>query len=302
MNKTLRTIIVIFVVLIGATALVGTGFVIGRFAWGMGGYFPGGMMGFYNQDDQNSRFGYGMETGMMRGWGDDDGRFSYGMMGPGMMGGTGGYGMMGGYSDLENVDPLSVEETREVVESYLDSFGNDDLAIKEIMIFNNNAYAIIAEESTGTGAFELLIDPVTKAVFPEYGPNMMWNLKYGMMSGFGGYGMMGPGMMMGNSGYGRGGMMGGFGFDSDSNLSDVSAELSVSPEEALETAQRYLDQYFPGAKLTDEITTFYGYYALDFEKDGEIAGMLSVNSFTRQVFPHTWHGEFIEMVHKSDHD
>jgi hypothetical protein len=27
---------------------------------------------------------------------------------------------------------------------------------------------------------ELLVNPYTKEVIPEYGPNMMWNLKYGM--------------------------------------------------------------------------------------------------------------------------
>ena len=301
MNKTLRTIIIIAVVLIGAVALVGTGFAFGRSAWSMGGYNPGGMMGFYNQNDQNAQFGYGMGSGMMGGqgsYGMMDGS-GYGMMGPGMMGNAGGYGMMGGYGNLENVDPLTVDETREIVEAYLASFGDDGLAIEEIMIFDNNAYAIIVEESTGIGAFELLVDPVTKAVFPEYGPNMMWNLKYGMMSGFGGYGMMGPGMMMG--GRGSYGMMGSQGFGGDLDLSEVSADLSVSPEETQETAQRYLDQYLPGTSVTDEITAFYGYYTLDFEKDGEIAGMLSVNGFTRQVFPHTWHGEFIEMV-EADHE
>jgi hypothetical protein len=29
--------------------------------------------------------------------------------------------------------------------------------------------------------------------------------------------------------------------------------------------------------------------------DGETVGMLSVNGYTGQVFPHTWHGDFVEM-------
>src|SRR4030042_381249 len=52
-----------------------------------------------------------------------------------------------------------------------------------------------------SGAFEVLVDPTTKAVFLEYGPAMMWNTDYGMMGGRG-FGMMGSGGMMG------GGMMG----------------------------------------------------------------------------------------------
>jgi len=35
-------------------------------------------------------------------------------------------------------------------------------------------------------------------------------------------------------------------------------------------------------------------YTLDFEKDGKVAGMLSVNGYSGQVFLHTWHGTFIE--------
>jgi hypothetical protein len=265
MNKNLRTLIIIVVVLIGAAGFVGTGIVFGSSTWGMGGFYPDGMMDNFNQNDEDDCFGY---------------------MGSGMMGG--GYGMMGGYNDgLTDVDPLSIEETREAVESYIGSFGNDDLVIEEIMVFDNHAYAIVIEESTGIGAFELLVDPVTKAVFPEYGPNMMWNLKYGMHAG--GNGMMGSGMMDG------------YGFNSG-DTPEVSADLTVSAEEAAEIAQSYLDTYNPDVVVSDEITAFYGYYTIDLEQDDEIVGMLSVNGYSGQVFLHTWHGDFIEMVHESDHE
>src|SRR3990172_6102115 len=56
---------------------------------------------------------------------------------------------------------------------------------------------IVKESETGLGAFELLVDPASQVAYPEYGPNMMWNLKYG---GLGHNSMMG----------GRGGMMGGW--------------------------------------------------------------------------------------------
>lgn len=151
------------------------------------------------------------------------------------------------------------------------------------MIFDDNVYAIIREESTGIGAFELLVDPATKEVFPEYGPNMMWNLKYGMMGGNVGAGMMSSGM--------RGGAV----YGAASGAFEESGELSVSPDDALQIAQRYLDEVSPGTKVSDEITAFYGYYTIDVERDGEITGMISVNGYTSQIFPHTWHGEFIEM-------
>jgi hypothetical protein len=41
----------------------------------------------------------------------------------------------------------------------------------------------IKDKSTGAGAFELLVNRYTGYVTPEPGPNMMWNTKYGAMSG-----------------------------------------------------------------------------------------------------------------------
>ena len=77
------------------------------------------------------------------------------------------------------------------------------------------------------------------------------------------------------------------------NPANITAEMTVTPEQAMEYAQKYLDENVPNALATSPIQ-FYGYYTLDFEKDGEVAGMLSVNGFSGQVFLHTWHGTFVE--------
>ena len=53
--------------------------------------------------------------------------------------------------------------------------------------YTQNFYVLFKEKSTGIGAFEMLIDKYTGSIYPEMGPNMMWNTKYGMMNG----GMMG---------------------------------------------------------------------------------------------------------------
>jgi hypothetical protein len=155
------------------------------------------------------------------------------------------------------------------------------------MIFDNGGYAIIQEKSSATGAFELLVDPVALSVFPEHGPNMMWNLKYGMLNddSGGGSGMMG-GMMNGN--------MKPDWYGSDVQVPDIQAEMPVSPDQASRTAQKYLDAALPGVEVSDEVSPFYGYYTIDLERDGKIVGMLSVNGYTGQVFLHTWHGNFIE--------
>jgi len=260
MNNTLKTILIVAAVLVIALGLFLGGMFFNRMI-GWNNYMMGGYA-------SNSQPYYG--PGGMMGYGER-------RSGPGgMMGnGYGPGGMMDdyGYSGSADVQPLSMEESEQAVQEYLASLGNDDLAIKEIMVFEQNSYAIIVEKSTGMGAFELLVDPATLAVFPEYGPNMMWNLKYGMHSGYSGHGMMGN----------RG------------QSPDVSADMSLSADEAAQAAQEYLDRYSPGVMVSDEITPFYGYYTIDLEQDGKIVGMLSVNGYNGQVFPHTWHGTFIEM-------
>ena len=116
------------------------------------------------------------------GWGHGPG-----MMGGGMMGGH--RGMMGGYGYASPTvgSRLTLDQADEAVEQYLTAYGGDsNLALGEVMEFSNGFYAQTVEEETGIGASELLIDPVTGAVYPEPGPNMMWNTKYGHMGGWGG--------------------------------------------------------------------------------------------------------------------
>jgi hypothetical protein len=201
------------------------------------------------------------------------GSFGYGgMMGPG----GGPYGFQGTSlgSGEGALDPTDAEEA---VERYLASFNLPDLAVAEVMEFGANFYAEVEESSTGVHAMELLIDKDTGAVFPEYGPNMMWNTKYGMHSTSGWGGMMG-------------GMMGGFG------TQEPSADMPVSTEQALENAQRYLDASIPGTQVADEADVFYGYYTIHVLNDGEIHGMLSVNGYSGQVWYHNWHGQFVSTL------
>jgi hypothetical protein len=118
-----------------------------------------------------------------------------------MMGRAGyGPGMMGRGSSIAQSQTLSAgDDAKQAFQRYIDATGTPDLALDEVMQFEWNYYAIVKEQSTGNGAFELLADPRTGAVFPEMGPNMMWNTKYspmatlrgGMMGGFGGFALAG---------------------------------------------------------------------------------------------------------------
>lgn len=258
----------------------------------------GGMM--ENAPYGADRMGGGMS--MMGGWNGTD---SFDIM-----------GMMAGFSGLSNAQPLTIAETETAVADYLATLSNNDLALGKIMIFDNHAYAQIIDTSAETGAFELLVDPITGSVFPEPGPNMMWNSEYGMM------GMMGGGMMGGQYGsdmmgdqsnsdmmdsqYGsemmgdqsNSGMMGGqYGSGMMGNYDNTTdAEISVTGKQAVEIAQEYLDTYLPGKTADEYAAAFPGYYTLHILEDGETVGMLSVNAITGQVFLHHWHGDFIEMA------
>lgn len=191
----------------------------------------------------------------------------------GMMGryydGAWGMPCAGGYTAPNATgETLTIDEALAAVEQYVDSLGYGNLEVEEVMEFTRNFYAIVEESDTGIGAMELLVDKYTGAVGPEYGPNMMWNAKYGMHRG------------------GMGGMMGG----------GAWGTMAVSPEEALQIAQRWLDTYRPGVTVESHADAFYGYYTIHTMADGEVSGMLSVHGATGQVWYHNWHGDFIQMV------
>lgn len=187
-------------------------------------------------------------------------------------------GMMGGWGNASPRDPsvprLSLSQVDGKVADYLALYyGKADLRVAEVMEFENNFYAQVQERSTGINAFELLIDPYAGNVWPEYGPNMMWNTKYGMM---------GPmGMMRGLIWGGR---------------TQATADMPIEPERAVQLAQRFLDSKHLGWTAEEEPDTFYGYYTIhSLDKDGTVQGMLSVNGYSGRVWYHTWHGQFVGM-------
>lgn len=288
-----KVLSIIGLIILGVILFLG-GMFLGR-AQTSAAFYPGSMMLTGNGYAQGSNFGPNMMGDFANNSGSYDNMMgSYGSMTGGygnMMGSfdmmNGGYGnipgfatMMGGLG-LTTADPLTIEEAQTAVTDYLASLNNDNLTLGEVMIFDNQAYAQVMDKSRGAGAFELLVDPVTGNVFPEPGPNMMWNTEYSPMAGMMGAGMMGGGNMMGSSGFTPGG------------------DSTVTTKEAVSISQEYLDTALPGTVASDDVTAFPGYYTLHIEQDGKIIGMMSVNAVTGDVFPHFWHGEFITM---SDHE
>ena len=205
--------------------------------------------------------------------------YGHGTMGPGMqrpelaegMGDNWNWDNMpcgGAYTTPGASEITSLEDVETAIHDYVERLGYTGLEVTEVMEFERNYYAIAAEEDTGIGAMEVLVDKSSGAVGPEPGPNMMWNAEYGMHRG--------GGMM---------GMMGGY----------ASDEMTLSPEEAQDVAQRWLDANLSG-RTAGEADPFYGYYTLHFSNDGEIEGMLSVHGSSGDVWYHSWHGDFVTMI------
>jgi hypothetical protein len=191
-----------------------------------------------------------------------------GVMGPGGMMGSGGMmnpggGMMGpGGPYRSGSTRLTLDKANSIAQDYIQKRNDPNLQIKEFMEFQYNFYAEVFEKNSGIGAFEALIDPYTGDMYPEPGPNMMWNTKYGTMSG----------MVWGVN---------------------AAGPMTVTEDQAKKAAQDFLNGYLPGV-TTEEPDRFYGYYTLHILKDGKMYGMLSVNGYTGQVWFHSWHGPFID--------
>ncbi len=232
MNKALRITLMVIGILAVAGGLVFAGTWIGhRTAFGLGWSQSGyRMMGY--DDDAIPGNGFDMMNGNSRGGG--------GMMNCGNLRSSGD-GMMGGfgYSDTSST-PLTVDQAYQAAGAYLAKLNIPDLKVAEVMVFDNSAYVRVVEQSTGIGAFELLVDPATLTVTPEHGPNMMWNLKYSAFNHQ--YMMGGRNRMMGG---GNGMMGGGNGTTGLPSLNTtppaVSAEMSVTAAQALQSAQQYLE-------------------------------------------------------------
>ena len=224
--------------------------------------FTGGMMGYGNQitinPTQPSTQTYPNQ---------------YGGFGRGCMGF--GTGIAAPSYTTNTTTPLTIDQATQAAQRYVTALNNPDLKVTEVEEYTNNFYVQVHEVSTGNGSFELLVDKYTGNVYPELGPNMMWNTKYtattGMMGIFNGFrGMMGL-------------------------QRTASTTMTVNVDQAKADAQQFLNANYAGTTVGDA-TAFYGYYTIEVLQNGGTYGMLSVNGYTGQVWYHTWHGTFIQQT------
>jgi len=126
----------------------------------------------------------------------------------------------------------------------------------------------LGREGSDTLVQELLVDPWSGSIHPEYGPNMMWNLSSSHM-------------------------MGGW-------YRNSSGPMALTEEDAVEKANYFLSSVMPGSYAGNNPDKFNGYYTSHVFRDENITGMLSVNGFSGQVWYHNWHGIFIGMTEEHD--
>jgi len=149
--------------------------------------------------------------------------------------------------------PIAQEEALENMQSFARQYSSNT-EVKDFMIFSSNYYAVLKDPASGQYIAEVLVDRYSGSAYPEPGPNIMWNTKYGA---------------------GR--------------VQAGSTDYDLAGSEKL--ANDFLAGYLLGAQIL-EIKAMPGYYTFDFGRK-EIEGMLSVNAYNGQVWVHTWHGSYI---------
>lgn len=236
-------------------------------------------MGFFNQgEDSYNHMGQDYQTNN-----------SYGHMTNGNQGFLHGRMMSGmhqsyAFSNNSNRgEKIDVEQLKQNVKEYISQY-NNTLEISDVFIYDKSDYYFsIIEEETGRGAMELLVNPYTGAVYPEFGPNMMWDLKYGMHKQ-NNYAVMG-------------GMRGSYGRYDDYSYSELDEVNELTRIEAYAYGSEYiLNNISETALLSEDAHAFYGYYTFHIEEANKTIGMLSVNGYSGDVWYHDWHGELIELI------
>ncbi len=296
MNNILKTALIVVITLILAGGLFFAGSMFGSFAFQRN--MPMLQNGARNQnipndqDQMNPPNGQNDRGGQRQGNmpGNGGGRMGQGQGdGPGMrmpsgdMGRGPGMGMNGPGNNSANLTPVTADEATKAAQDYITSIQVSGLEVGEVLILNSHAYVTVKETDSGNGAFELMVDPLNKIAHPAMGLASAWNLKYG-------------GVLQANTFPGRGGPK------SQQNPTvtvtpaaaplatpaNVSAEMPLTEADAIKAAQTYLDAYYAGATAATSTLKFYGYYSINFSKDGNVIGKLSVNGYNGQVARRAW--------------
>lgn len=212
-----------------------------------------GQMGPRMMGNQGYNRSYGPGPGMgpgMMGYPGYNYSYNY-SYGPGMM----GHMMMGNMMAIYYPEskPITQDEALRNMQSFATQYG-PNMKIEDFMAFSSNYYAVLNNTTSGESIAEILVDRYSGATYPEPGPNMMWNTRFGAGR-----------TPTGGTGY------------------DLAG--------AQKLAEDFLTGYLPGAQI-QESHAMPGYYTFDFGRN-DTEGMLSVNAFSGHIWVHTWHGPYL---------
>lgn len=234
------------------------------------GSYGHGMMGSSFNNSWNSiGFQYNKMMGAMMG---------HGMMGFNHHGGHNrSYGMMNDYNQfMDNYGPgvnnrnyrpesinLSRKEVIELSQRLVRERYGSRFTIEDMLVYTNSPYyLVLREKNQKKAAFGLMFDPVRGVVYPEYGPNMFWNQRFGMA------------FMMG--------------------WNQETAREPINKKTALANAEEFAHNN--GLTVKNEGYQFSGYYSFYLEDKNQPLGLVSVNSYSGEVWVHNWHGNLIEII------
>lgn len=150
------------------------------------------------------------------------------------------------------------------------SSGNGDLQVTEILEFEANYYAVVADRETGAAVAEWVLDKSTGIVSSEMGPNMMWHRT-------------------------GGGVEYGVGTAGETPVPGVVGN-DLSQDAARRIADAWLEDHVPGTRVDTRAISFPGYTTFHILEGDEIQGLLSVHGESGHVWLHTWHGGFVRSV------
>ncbi|AKB81948.1 hypothetical protein MSBR3_1370 [Methanosarcina barkeri 3] len=190
----------------------------------------------------------------------NQGGYQPGHIGPGMMNNPSynysyGPGMMGNMMAIYYPEskPVTQDEALKNIESFASQYGSN-IQVEDFMVFSGNYYAVLKDTNSSQNIAEVLVDRYSGSAYPEPGPNMMWNTRFGA---------------------GR----------------TTTGGPQYDMNEAKKLAGDFLTGYLPGAQVM-ESNEMPGYYTFDFGRQ-DIEGMLSVNAYNGQIWVHTWHGPYL---------
>jgi hypothetical protein len=164
-------------------------------------------------------------------------------------------------AQIENSLGMSITRNKaiEIINSYLAKTRNDDLYIQVIYEYNTHYEVELKEMETHRGAFELLVDKFNGRVFPEPGPNLVWNGKYGV----------------------------------NANYFGVQSPMSITVNEALKLVGEFVRRTSPGMRVQGDVSDYYGYYEFHVTMEDTLVLEINVNGFNGQIWVENWHGPLL---------